>query len=264
MRGAIYSRRGPRRLIMTKKRQKKAGGNNKKTANNLSAGYDLEMMRREARDAAILAYYQRQMAGDRLKPSEISHLEQLQNERDQENAPAVDGENIADVSALCEYTGFTPRMVYYHAGKNFPRNQDGSFPKLEVDRYLAERRGLKPAGPIKTGNNGEPGNDAGESKNTENVDDEIKKADLKYKRARALKEQIFAEQIRGTLYSKAEVLTEWTARVAVICEGLEALADRLPPLLVGLSAKEMQATIRTEIRILRESYAKNGKYTPRG
>jgi hypothetical protein len=35
-------------------------------------------------------------------------------------------------------------------------------------------------------------------------------------------------------------------------------------LLAGLSPKEMQPIIRTEVRLLREGFAEHGKYTPEG
>jgi len=51
-------------------------------------------------------------------------------------------------------------------------------------------------------------------------------------------------------------------RVAEVTAGLNALSSRLPPMLEGKDKREMQEIIEEEIRFLRESYARAGKYCP--
>lgn len=56
--------------------------------------------------------------------------------------------------------------------------------------------------------------------------------------------------------------TEWAARVAVVTSGLNAFADRLPPLLEGKGRVQMQNVIKKEVWELRDAYYRKGKYTP--
>jgi hypothetical protein len=217
---------------------------------------DIEKAKAEADEAALLSFYRRQKDGPPLKPFEVRELHRLEAERDKENALPAMGDVIPDTTALREYTGWTRRMVSYHIGKNVHANADGSFNRREVDAYMAKRRGE----PIPA----EPGTDPETGKECKTLEVKIKEAELEIKTWRAKREKTFVEQQRGNLFSKNEVLTAWVERVLAVCSGLEALADRLPPLLAGLSPKEMQPIIKNEVRLLREGFAENGKYTPKG
>ena len=214
----------------------------------------LEQAKAEADELALLEYYRRIKRGDTLKPYEHKHRRELEAKRDRESATPAIGDNLADAAALMDYAGWSRRMVSYHiTAGNVRQNADGSFDKKIVDAYLAKRAGKEP-----------PADDPDQGLNEcgEPIDLQAKKADLRWRNARAEKEELLVEQVRESLFSKAEVVTEWTERVLTVCAGLEALADRLPPLLAGLTAKEMQPIIKNEIRLLREGYARDGKYTP--
>jgi len=76
-------------------------------------------------------------------------------------------------------------------------------------------------------------------------------------------ERLKNEQTEGNLISLDEIKKQWSARVGVVTSGLEAFADRLPPVLEGKSKSEMKQLIKREIRELRDSYARKGKYTPK-
>lgn len=67
-------------------------------------------------------------------------------------------------------------------------------------------------------------------------------------------------QLQETLISRDEIAQAWAARVGEVTSGLMTLADRLPPLLVGKDRGAMREVVDAEIRQLRESYARSGKY----
>ena len=75
-------------------------------------------------------------------------------------------------------------------------------------------------------------------------------------------ERLKNAQLEGSLFDQDTVVTEWAARVAVVTSGLNAFADRLPPLLEGKGRIEMQEIIKKEVWELRDSYYRKGKYTP--
>jgi hypothetical protein len=219
------------------------------------AAISIDQAKAEADEAALLSLYKRQKDGPPLKPFEVRELHRLEAEREKENALPAMGDVIPDTTALREYTGWTRRMVSYHIGKNVHANADGSFDRKAVDAYMAKRRGE----PIPE----DAGTDPATGEKCKTLEVKIKEAELEIKTWRAKREKTFVEQQRGNLFSKNEVLTAWVERVLNVCSGLEALADRLPPLLAGLSPKEMQPIIKNEVRLLREGFAENGKYTPK-
>lgn len=70
------------------------------------------------------------------------------------------------------------------------------------------------------------------------------------------------EQLEGSLFDRDTIVTEWAGRVAIVTSGLNAFADRLPPLLEGKGRVEMQEVIKKEVWELRDAYYRKGKYTP--
>lgn len=57
---------------------------------------------------------------------------------------------------------------------------------------------------------------------------------------------------------------EWIGRIVAVTSGLTSHGDRLPPLLEGRSRAEMREIILQEVIILRDAFARIGKYTPKG
>ena len=68
------------------------------------------------------------------------------------------------------------------------------------------------------------------------------------------------EQAEGALIPRDEVATLWAARVVEVTSGLQGLADRLPPLLVGKDRAQIREIIHEEIWRLRDQYARSGKH----
>ena len=92
--------------------------------------------------------------------------------------------------------------------------------------------------------------------------DAKEKAELRYRLARARREEMLVEQMKGNLARWQDIEQEWDGRVQVVTAGLEAFIDRMPGLLVGKSRDEIRALLKSEVRTLRENYSRVGKYTP--
>ena len=86
---------------------------------------------------------------------------------------------------------------------------------------------------------------------------EIKRA---YWREKSEGEKLKNQRTREELVPWSEVETEWAGRVSIVTSGLEAFKFRLAPILEGKTRKEMQRILGDEVRYLRESYAREGKY----
>ncbi len=97
----------------------------------------------------------------------------------------------------------------------------------------------------------------------EETDSSLAAARRDYWQAKAEGEQLKVAELKESVVSWDKIETEWCARVAVVTSGLEAHADRLPPLLEGKSRAQMQKIIKDEVWQLRDSYARHGKYTPK-
>jgi phage terminase Nu1 subunit (DNA packaging protein) len=82
----------------------------------------------------------------------------------------------------------------------------------------------------------------------------------RYRLARAAMAEMDLKIKEGELIHVNEVHRAWALRVAEVAAGLETLADRLPPIMVGKTREEMQQVIRDEVWRLRDSYARGGQY----
>lgn len=82
----------------------------------------------------------------------------------------------------------------------------------------------------------------------------------RYRLARAETAELDLQVKRESLIPIDDVHRQWALRVAEVAAGLEVLADRMPPLLVGKSREEMRTVIDGEVWRLRDVYSRNGKY----
>jgi len=98
----------------------------------------------------------------------------------------------------------------------------------------------------------------------ESGDESMNEAKRLYWWQKAEGEKIKNDQLRGTLVAWSEIDPEWAGRVSVVTSGLEAFADSLPPLLEGKPRKQMKGIIKERVRLLRDAYAREGKYCPKG
>lgn len=221
----------------------------------MSEESNLDKLIEKTREAAVLGklkLYQdltrRIAAGEKLKPTELKLFNQLDKlfsgEQNGDNGEPPDiFDNYDDA---LEYLGVSRRTLSVNIKKgNIRQNSDGTFQKSELDRYL-KKYGRKT-----------------EDEKTEPTEILIKKADLRWRIAKAVREEMLVKQLKGTLIQRDEVYTEWAGRVALVTSALEIFADRLPPLLQGKKREKMYQTIKQEVWELRDSFCTKGKYCPK-
>ena len=103
-----------------------------------------------------------------------------------------------------------------------------------------------------------------ENINSSRVDQDETMVEAKrlYWREKAEGEKLRNQKTREELVPWSQVETEWAGRVSLVTSGLEAFGDRLPPILLGKDRKQMRDIIKAEVKYLRNSYARNGRYCP--
>jgi hypothetical protein len=161
--------------------------------------------------------------------------------------PAKVFTSFDDAAAYC---GLSKRTLSWHLKRgNLRQNPNGTFERTELDRFLASK-GRKRR--TQAGNAGDlADSDYGTQKDF---------ADLRWRLARATREEMLVEQIKENLISRDEIARCWAARVAEVTAGLVALSERLPPLLAGKDHQAMREIIALEVHHLRDRYARDGKF----
>ena len=84
----------------------------------------------------------------------------------------------------------------------------------------------------------------------------------KYWKYHAELEEIKVGKAKEDLIPRSDILPEWCARVGELTQSLEGMAIKLPPLLEGKNQKQMHKILYDEVGLMRDSYARTGKYTP--
>lgn len=95
-------------------------------------------------------------------------------------------------------------------------------------------------------------------------DESMLEAKRQYWTAKAEGERIKVEQTKGNLIPKKDIASEWSWRMAEVCNGLQSLAMRLPPLLEGKTPIQMREIIDKEQWSLRDIYCRTGRFCPAG
>jgi hypothetical protein len=185
--------------------------------------------------------------GDKLGPTELKLFNQL--DRYFTGGHGAEDEGPPDIFDTFDdavtYLGVSKRTLSVHIKKGTLRQEpDGTFLKSELDKYL-ESYGRK------TKENGEQ----------DPIEIQIKKADLRWREARAIREEMLTEQIRGTLINRDEVNDEWASALSTVRHGLDIFSDRLPPLLKNKSQIQMYEIISQEVWELLDALYTAGKYT---
>jgi len=190
--------------------------------------------------------------GEKLTPTEIKTFHQMEREIE---AISMNGEGekesgplISSFNKAAEYCGVSGRTISYHVKKgNIKQNTDGTFERSVLDDYL-RRYGRQ-----RSKADGSP---------MSKIDEKMGAAELRFKEARARREEMLVEQLKNNLMSRVEIAQEWAKRVQNVTSALDNLVDRLSPVLEGKRRDEIQAILKSEIQLLRESYASIGKYCP--
>jgi len=140
---------------------------------------------------------------------------------------------------LAESIGKSRQTIHNWLAEGLPRNPDKTFSLPDVISWLLDRETalLPPAG---------QGCDS--------------PALERYRQARAELAELDLAQKRGELISIADVGREWTARVVEVASGLDAFADRLPPLLEDKPREAMRQIIDDEVWRLRDMYYHTGRF----
>lgn len=201
---------------------------------------------RDALDTGILAkikiyqsFTERIAKGEQLKPTEIKLFNKLESEFEAE----IKEEVIDSYDDALKYLEVSRRTLHVHLKKGtFKQKPDGTFLKSELDKYLDKY-------PKK-------------SESTDSIKVRQGRADLRWKLAKARREEYLVKQLKKNLISWEDIQTEWAKRVSVVTSGLEGFADRLPPLLEGKSREVMREILRAEVWELRNAYTTEGRYCP--
>ncbi|NIR06334.1 MAG: hypothetical protein GTN82_13005, partial [Candidatus Aminicenantes bacterium] len=77
--------------------------------------------------------------GKELKPTEIKLFNKLESEFEAEINGEVKDEVIDTFDDACKYLGVSKRTLHVHLRKKtFKQNEDGTFQRSELDKYLAK------------------------------------------------------------------------------------------------------------------------------
>jgi hypothetical protein len=183
-------------------------------------------------------------SGEKLNRKESKLLKELEKDLNDEQSGANAG--IRTQQAAAKYLGISQKQISNHVTRgNLKREADGTFTKKELDRWAIEKGGRKNVGKIKK------------------YAEQQAKWDMEFRQARAEEKKLVVEQLRSRLASRKEIAAEWASRVDAVTSGLEALVNRLPPLLVGKTRRQITKILQEEIHSLRNDYATTGKYCPK-
>jgi hypothetical protein len=189
--------------------------------------------------------------GKSLSATEQKTLFVLEQEFEaQTDAGVSPAKVITSFDDAAAYCGFSKRTLSWHLKRgNLRQNANGTFDRAELDRFLKSKGRKKKS---RLGNENAPDDlDYGTQKEL---------ADLRWRLARATREEMLVEQIKENLIARDEIARCWAARVAEVTAGLNALSERLPPLLVGKDHQAMREIIAVEVHNLRDRYARDGKF----
>lgn len=84
----------------------------------------------------------------------------------------------------------------------------------------------------------------------------------RYWSAKADKEEMSRDQVKGSLISLPEVLSQWAWRAAELRTNLTALSSRLPQKVDGLDIHQSRAVIKKECADVLRTYCRDGRFTP--
>ena len=92
--------------------------------------------------------------------------------------------------------------------------------------------------------------------------DQQERAELRYRVARARREEMLVKQLKVELMSRDEVGAEWGKRLNTLFLGIRLWTNRLSPRLEGKTRDEMMGIFDEEVYILMKTFAEKGRYCP--
>jgi len=227
--------------------EKKQG--ERKPAKRKSKGIDGQ----QARQLLLDQYRQRISEKKTLRPSEIKHMRQIESELDQAAGAngaggTPKGNVILNMDDAAAYCGTSKKTVSYHIKQGkLKQNPDGTFARAELDKWLSRYGRPSPSG---------------EAGQCDSIREQQEKAELRYRLARAKREEILTGQLEKTLAPWEEIERGWGERILLVKSALDAYSSRLPALLVGRKREEMEEIIKGETRELFLRFSTEGRYCP--
>lgn len=198
----------------------------------------LDLQKAHQRVNDIIASYKAYLALTQKDKTKITktdkrRLGELEFELSKVMEPDERSNLVVDTSSVAKFFGVSPRSVQvWVKEKRCPRIKHGLFDLQAVFAWWNEN--------IASGS---------DSMATEDIKQEYWRWKTEYEKTRVLKEQ--------DLLIPSDIVTDaWAARVVELTGGLAALAERLPPLVVGKSRNEVREIIRREVWELRDNYSR--------
>lgn len=84
----------------------------------------------------------------------------------------------------------------------------------------------------------------------------------RYWSAKADKEEMSRDQVKGSLIPLKDVLAQWAWRAAELRANIQALSSRLPQKVDGLDIHQSRAVIKKECADVLRTYCRDGRFTP--
>ncbi|MFP4088009.1 MAG: hypothetical protein ACLFUL_14595 [Desulfobacteraceae bacterium] len=171
-----------------------------------------------------------------INAAEMKIFQELENQLSQEEVENPNQSTPAKLTSkeVQAYLGISRRMVSYHTTKgNLKRNSDGTFNKAELDRW-AQRYNRKSKRQA-------PDSDGG------TVGEQKDLADLRYKKARAEREELVTAQLKGSLYNRDEVEAALAELVLTTKRAFLLLPHQAPTLLAGKDPVGQMETLQSMV-----------------
>lgn len=162
--------------------------------------------------------------GESLKASELKTLHALEKEMECQNGIEDGPDVIQSYEEAAAYCGLSKRTISYHLKRgNLTQNPDGSFAREELNRFLQ-----------KYGRKNKSTGDAAAHRM------KIEKADLRYRIARARREELLVAQLEGKLISIEEAECKFTERAYGFARSLLNLSRCIAHRVAAGSEKTVQ------------------------
>jgi len=190
-------------------------------------------------------YINRISAGENLKLTEKKHFDELHKEFSDVSDSDKTKDRYSSKETM-ELLGIDKRMLSYHTTKgNLKKETDGTY-LLSTIREWEEKYRRK-------------GSKTNQGKT---ILEQIDRADLRWRLAKARREEQLYKLSRGDLIAADQVYQEWALRVRTLFAGVKLWSHRLAPRLEGKNRDEMIAIFDEETYILMKTFSEKGRYCP--
>ena len=141
--------------------------------------------------------------------------------------------NVATQREVAGAFGVTVRTVRSWVAEGMPRARSGAYNLIDIQAWRDSRNGSARAG----------------------ISTEHQKAETDWRTNRARKVALEVAKMEGELVDRRQVEKRMAAQALVLRRKLLAWYKRLPPILQGMTVREMEATLKEHINDLLRSFA---------